>query len=508
MSLNVEKLDGNMAKLTIELEAGKVEDAITRAYQRIKNQVSLPGFRKGKVPQKMVEKQYGVEVFYEDAANYMINDSYFDEIADCDLDIVSMPEIDVVQIERDKPFIYTALVAIKPEVELGKYKGIEYTAADTKATKAEVDKELEQVRELNSRQVPVEDRPAEMGDITNIDYEGFVDGTAFAGGKDEGYNLTLGSNTFIPGFEEQVAGHKPGEEFDVNVTFPAEYQAPDLAGKAAVFKCKLNEIKVKELPELDDEFAAEVSEFDTLKEYKASIKKRIEERKKDEAEETAKGEIVDKLIEESKMEIPAPMLAEQVEKTANDFKTRMQYSGIPFEQYLQMVGQSEADFLKEVEPVALKGIKTRLVLEAVAKAENIEVTEEDFNNEVKKLAENYQMDPEKFIEYISPEEQDGLRQDIAVNKASDFLFANAKAAAKKAEDNAEEKTEEKKPVAKKAPAKKPAEKAEDKEEKPAAKKAPAKKPAAKKEEAPAEEEKPAKKPAAKKTTTKKAADKE
>ena len=477
MSLKVEKLEGNMAKLTIELGADKLEEAITRAYHKVKNQVSLPGFRKRKVPQKMIEKQFGVEVFYEDAANFLINDSYRDEVADCDLEIVSMPEIDVEQIERGKSFIYTALVATKPEVELGQYKGLEYTPADVKVTKAEVDADLERTRELNSRQVPVEDRPAQLGDICNIDYDGYLDGKRFDGGKDEGFNLTLGSQTFIPGFEDQIVGHNPGDEFDVNVTFPEQYQAEHLAGKPAVFKCKLNEIKAKELPELDDEFASEVSEFDTLKEYKASIKKRIEERKKEEARSAAKEELVAKVIENAKMIVPTPMIQAQAENTAQDFKMRMEYQGLPFDQYLAMVGQTEADFMKEVEPVALKTIQTRLVLEAIAKAENIEVSDEEFEAEIKRMAEAYQMDPAKFKEFMAPEEHDGLKRDIAVNKASELLVDLGVAAEKKPE---EEKPAEKKPAAKKKPAEK---KAEDTEEKPA------KKPAAKKTTKKAAEEK-------------------
>lgn len=438
MSLTFEKQDGNMVKLTIERSAEELDKAIVKAYQKIKNQVSLPGFRKGKVPQFMIEKQYGVEVFFEDAANFLINDSYKEEIEGCDLEIVSQPDIDVTQIEKGKPFIYEALVAIKPEVTLGEYKGLEYYKADVNVSDEEVEAELNRTREMNSRRVPVEDRPAQNGDIVNIDFEGFCDGEAFEGGKAEGHSLTLGSGTFIPGFEEQIEGKNVGEEFDVNVTFPEDYQAENLKGKAAVFKCKLNDIKVKELPELDDEFASEVSEFETLEEYKADIRKNMEEARKEEAKRAAENQLVEKAVENAQMIIPGPMVDMEAAQVAQNFQMRMESQGINMEQYFQFTGMTPEKFMEDAKTSAEKNIRSRLVLEAIAAAENLEASEEDLDKEIHKMAESYQMEYDSLNKMISDAERESMKKDVLISKAADFLYENGKAVDKPAEEAKEE----------------------------------------------------------------------
>ena len=424
MNLNVEKLDGNMAKLTIELETEKVDEAITKAYRKLRNQISLPGFRKGKVPQNIAEKTYGVEIFYEDAADFMINESYPEAYDAAGIEITSSPELDIEQLEKGKPFIYTAVVAVKPEVVLGEYIGLEYTKFDAAVTDEDVNKEIERTREMNSRRIPVEDRPAQMNDIVTIDYEGSVDGVPFEGGKADNYGLTLGSGTFIPGFEEQIAGHGIEEEFDVNVTFPEEYHAADLAGKEAVFKCIIHEIKVKEMPELDDEFAAEVSEFDTLEEYVADVRKELEKTKYEELKRTAEDEVVDKAVENAEMVIPEPMLKQKTEQTASEFERRMSYQGISMEQYLQIMGQTHEQFLEQVKPQALKSTKTRLTLEAIVEKEGIEVTEDDVTDEINKMAEAYDMEPDNVRNMLSEDDMKTLKMDLAVNKAAEFIFEN------------------------------------------------------------------------------------
>ena len=431
-----------MATLTVELEASKLDEAITKAYKKLKNQITLPGFRKGKVPQSLAEKTYGVEIFYEDAADILINESYpeiYDE-AEKEVKITSSPEIKVVQIEKGSPFIYTATVALNPEVTLGNYIGLEYTAFDAAVTDKDVEDEIERTREMNSRRVPVEDRPAQMDDIVTIDYEGSVDGVAFEGGKAENYGLTLGSGTFIPGFEEQVAGHSIDEEFDVNVTFPEEYQAAELAGKDAVFKCRIHEIKVKEMPELDDEFAAEVSEFDTLEEYKADIRKNLEESKYEEMKRTAEDEVVAKAVANAQMEIPEPMLKTKTEQTAAEFERRMSYQGISMEQYLQIMGQTYEQFLEQVKPQALESTKTRLTLEAIVEKEGIETTEDDITDEINKMAEAYDMEADNVRKMLSDDDMETLKLDIAVSKAATFLFE--KGVAVKPEEKEEEAPEE------------------------------------------------------------------
>ena len=376
MSLQVEKLEKNMAKLTIEATAEEFEKAVQKAYQKNKSRINLPGFRKGKAPRVMIEKMYGKGVFYEDAANELIPEAYGKALEECDLDIVSRPEIDVTQIEAGKPFIFTATVALKPEVTLGDYKGVEVTARPVEVTDDEVQAEIDKEREKNSRVTDVDDRVVEKGDLIKLDFDGSVDGEPFEGGKAENYDLTVGSGSFIPGFEDQLIGAKIGQELDVNVTFPEDYHAENLRGKAAVFKCKVNEIKVKELPEADDEFAQEVSDFDTLEEYKADIRKNLTERKEREAKNAKETEVVAKIVENAEMDIPEPMVNGQVTNMLQDFARRMQSQGLTMEQYFQFTGMDEAKVREQMRPEALKRIQNSLVLEAVAKAENTEISDE------------------------------------------------------------------------------------------------------------------------------------
>ena len=421
MSLTVEKLEKNMAKLTITVPAADFSEAVKKAYNKQKKQISVPGFRKGKVPQAYVEKMYGAEIFYEEAANICMEESYPVALDECELDIVSRPEIDVTQIEKGKDFIYTATVAVKPEVTLGEYKGVEVEAQDTTVTDEDVQAELLNVQKQNSRMIPVEDRAAKMDDEVTIDFEGFIDDVPFEGGKGENYQLTLGSHSFIDTFEDQIVGKNIGEEFDVNVTFPENYQAEDLAGKPAVFKCKLNGIKETELPEIDDDFASDVSDFDSLDEYKEDLKKTLEVKKQDAAKREKESLVVDKIIENATMDIPDPMVATQKEQMLNEFAQQISYQGISIDQYFQFTGMTKEQFMETAEPEALRRIKSRLVLEAVAKAENIEVTEEEVTDELKKMAETYQMEADKLIEMVGDSEKEAIKQDIAVQKAVDLV---------------------------------------------------------------------------------------
>lgn len=421
MSLTVEKLEKNMAKLTITVPAADFDAAITTAYNKQKKQISVPGFRKGKVPQAYVEKMYGAGIFYEEAANICMEQSYPGALDECELDVVSRPEIDVTQIEKGKDFIYTALVAVKPEVTLGEYKGVEVEKQDTTVTDEDVQAELLNVQKQNSRTVPVENRAAQMDDEVTIDFEGFVDGVAFEGGKGENYQLKLGSHSFIDTFEDQIVGKNIGDEFDVNVTFPEEYQAEDLAGKPAVFKCKLNGIKETELPELDDDFASDVSEFDTLDEYKEDLKKTLEVKKKDAAKREKESLVVDKIIENATMDIPEPMINTQKEQMMNEFAQQISYQGLSIDQYFQFTGMTKEQFMETAEPEAIRRIKSRLVLEAVASAENIEVSEDEVKAEITKMAETYQMEADKLIEMIGEEEKKAIKQDIAVQKAVELV---------------------------------------------------------------------------------------
>ena len=421
MSLQVEKLEKNMAKLTIEVSPEELEGALQHAYLKNRKQITIPGFRKGKVPRQIIEKMYGPSFFYEDAVNELIPSAYEKAVDECELELVSRPEVSIIQIEKGKPFIFTAEVAVKPEVELGQYKGIEVEKQDTAATDEEVDKEIDKERESNSRSITVEDRPVQDGDMTVIDFEGFVDGTPFEGGKGTDYPLTIGSGAFIPGFEEQLIGAEIGKETEVNVSFPEDYHAKDLAGKPAVFKCTVKEIKVKELPELDDDFAQDVSDFDTLEEYKADVRKKIEERKAASAKAKKEDAVIEKIIEGAKMEIPDAMVKTQAEQGVDEFAQRLQMQGMSIEQYLQYMGGSIDAMVEQYKPQALKRIQSRLVLEAVAAAENLEVSDEELEAEYSRMAEQYKMEVEKLKELFSDADKKNIREDLAIQKAVDLV---------------------------------------------------------------------------------------
>ena len=457
MSLQVEKLENNMAKLTIEVSAEELEKAIEGAYQKNKNKISIPGFRKGKAPRKMIEQMYGKEVFYEDAANALIPDAYDKALEECTEEIVSSPKIDVTQLEAGKSFIFTAEVALKPEVTLGKYKGVKVDKIDIDVTEDEVNAEIDKEREKNSRTVDITDRAVKNGDIATIDFEGFVDGVAFEGGKGEDYPLTIGSGAFIPGFEEALIGAEVGKETDVNVTFPEDYQAAELAGKAAVFKCKGKKLQEKQLPDLDDDFVSEVSEeSDTVDEYKAEVKKKLSDKKAADAKSAKEDAVIDAIIEDAKMDIPDAMVDTQQRQMLQDYAQRLQSQGISMEQYMQFTGLTTQALLDQIKPQALKRIQSRLVLEAVVAAENMNATEEEFEEEAKTMGEVYQMEVDKVKELLGENGKKQVMQDICIKKAVEFVVENAKedkpaakkTAAKKttkkakAEETAEETTEE------------------------------------------------------------------
>ena len=425
MSLQVEKLEKNMAKLTVEVSAEDFEKAIEKVYQKQKKQISIPGFRKGKVPRMMVEKMYGKEVFYEDAANDLIPDAYDNALDECEEDIVSSPKIEVTQIEAGKPFVFTATVALKPEVKLGEYKGIKIEKIEREVTEEEILAEINRERNKNARNITIEDRPVKDGDMTVIDFEGFVDGEAFEGGKGENYPLTIGSGAFIPGFEEQLVGAEIGKEVEVKVTFPEDYQAEELQGKEAVFKCTVHEIKEKELPELDDEFASEVSEFDTLEEYKEDVKKNLAEKKVKDAETARENAAVEAAVKASEIEIPEAMLETQQRQMVDEFSQRITMQGMSMEQYMQFTGATYEKLIEQVKPQAEERIRARLVLEAIAKAENIVATEEDYEKEMKTMAEVYQMEIDKVKELMGEREKKNIMLDLAVRKAADFVAENA-----------------------------------------------------------------------------------
>lgn len=443
MSVQVENLEKSMAKLTIEVSAEKVEEALQEAYNRQKNKISLPGFRKGKVPRNMVEKMYGPEIFYEDAANILIQKEYGPAVMESGVDVVSQPAIDLVQLEKGKPFIFTAEIAVRPEVTLGKYMGVTVTKIDTTVTDEEVDEEVERQRKSNARTITIENRAIEDGDTAVIDFEGFVDGEAFEGGKGENYPLVIGSHSFIDTFEEQLIGKNTGDEVDVNVTFPEEYQASDLAGKPALFKVKIHEIKGQELPELDDEFAQDVSEFDTLAEYKEDLKKKLTEQKEAAAKRDKEDEAIRKIVAKSKMELPEPMIEMQVQNIINDFATRISQQGLSMEQYMQFSGATIDSLKEQVRPDAIERIQSSLVLEEISKAENIEVSDEEVDQELERLAVAYRTDVESLREYASEGEIKAIKDDLAIQKAADLIMANVKERAKpkkKAKEEGEEET--------------------------------------------------------------------
>ena len=425
MSLQVEKLEKNMAKLTIEVSADEFSKAVEEAYQKNRGKISVPGFRKGKVPKNMIEQMYGKAVFYEDAANALIPGAYEKALEECEETIVSSPKINVTQIEEGKAFIFTAEVALKPEVTLGTYKGVEVDKIEISVTDEEVEADLKQQQENNSRVVTVE-RPVADGDIAVIDYEGFADGVAFEGGKGEDYSLTIGSHSFIDNFEEQLIGKNAGEECEVNVTFPEEYHAKELAGKPAVFKVTVKEVKEKQLPELNDEFAGEVSEFETLDAYKEDIRKKLTEKKEAEAKNEKEDAVITAVIENAQMEIPEAMVETQQRQIVDEFAQRLQMQGLSMEQYFQFTGLSYQHMLEQVKPQAERKIKSRLVLEAVVAAENIVATEEDYEEEIKRMAEGYRMEADKIKELMGEQGKKQIMEDLAVRKAAEFVVNEAK----------------------------------------------------------------------------------
>ena len=426
MSFKIEDLEKkNMKKLVIEVPAAEFEAAIEKAYQKNKNKINVQGFRKGKAPKSLIEKMYGPSIFYEDAANSLIPEAYSAAAKESGLEIVSRPEIDVTQVEKGKDFIFTATFAVKPEVKLGEYKGIEVEAAKIEVTDEEVAADLENARQQQARMITVEDRPVQDGDIATIDYEGFVDGVAFEGGKADGHALTIGSHSFIDTFEEQLIGKKIGEEVEVNVTFPAEYHAAELAGKPALFKVTIKGIKCRELPELNDEFAQEASEFDTLDEYKADIKAKIQTRKEKEADAAKREAVITKIIENTEMEIPEAMVEQQKIQMLEDFEMRLRSQGLSIEQYMQFTGMTANKFMESMAPQALKDIQYRLVLEAIAKEEKIEVEDSELDAEYQAIADTYNMPLDKVMSVIGEEEIAGLKKDVAVRKAADLVVEAA-----------------------------------------------------------------------------------
>ena len=438
MSYTVENLEKSMAKITITVDADAFEEAMVKSYNKNKKNISIQGFRKGKAPRKMVEKLYGPEVFYEDAANFAIPDAYEEAAKESGLEIVSRPEIDVVEIEKGKDFVFTATVAVKPEVTLGDYKGIEVEKKTVKVMAADVNAEIDKVREQNSRMITVENRGIKKDDTAVIDFEGFVDGEPFQGVKGEDYSLVIGSHTFIDTFEDQLVGKKAGEEVDVNVTFPEEYHEASLKGKPALFKVTVKEIKKKELPKLDDEFASEVSEFETLKEYKASVKKNLTERRKEEAKREKENEVVEKVVENITVELPEPMVDEQTQQMIQEFAGRLSSQGLSFDQYMQMTGMTVDALMGQMKPEAEKRIRTRLALEAIVDAEKIKATAKDIDKEIENMANMYQMEVDKIKEMIGDAEKEQIGKDLAVQKAVDFVVKNA-VEVEPAEEDKEEK---------------------------------------------------------------------
>ena len=425
MSVQVENLEKNMAKLTIEVSSEEFEKAIAKAYKKNKNKISMPGFRKGKAPRAMIEKMYGKGVFYEDAANSIIPDAYADAAKESELEIVAQPEIDVTQIESGKPFIFTATVALKPEVTLGEYKGIEVEKKEVEVTDEEVDTEINRVRESNARMIDIDDRAAQDGDTVVIDFDGYVDGKQFEGGKAEDYSLVLGSHSFIDNFEEQLEGKNIGEDVTVNVTFPENYQAEELQGKPAEFKVKIKEIKVKELPELDDDFAQDVSNFDTIAEYKEDLKKKLAENKEEALKREREETVIGKIIENAQMDIPEQMVEAQTRQMTQEFAQRLSSQGLSIDQYMQFTGLTPQKMIEELKPQALKRIQSRLVLEAVVAAENIETSEDELNKEIENMASMYQMEVDKLKEVIGEEEKKQISLDLAVQKAVEMVTSAA-----------------------------------------------------------------------------------
>lgn len=430
MSVQVEDLGKNMVKLTVEVPAEAVDAAIKAAYNKQKNKIAIPGFRKGKVPQVMIEKMYGPDVFYEDAANILLQVQYPAAVDESGVDVVSQPTIDISQLEKGKPFVFTADVAKRPEVTLGKYNGVTVTKIDTSVSEEEVDAEIEQQRNINARNVTVTDRPIQMGDTAVIDFEGFSEGVPFEGGKGENHPLEIGSHSFIDTFEDQLVGKNAGDEVEVNVTFPEQYQAPELAGKPALFKVKINEIRAKELPELDEEYVQDISEFDTVEEYREDVKKTLQERKENAAKGTKEDEAIQKIIDKSKMDIPDPMIDMQVQTMLDEFAQRIAMQGMSMEQYMQISGATVEKLKEQVRPEAIQRIQSSLVLEQIAKEENIVASDEDVEAEYEQMAAMYGMKVDDLKSYMGDSEKETMKRDIAVKKAVEFVMANVKERAK------------------------------------------------------------------------------
>lgn len=438
MNYTVENLEKSMAKVTITVDADKFEEAMQKSYLKNKKNITVQGFRRGKAPRKMIEKMYGEGVFYEDAANFAIDEAYGEFFDNNDLDIVSRPEIEVVEIGEGKDFVFTATVAVKPEVTLGDYKGVEVAKREVKVMAADVNAEIDKVREQNSRMITVENRGIKKDDTAIIDFVGSVDGVEFQGGTGKDYPLVIGSHSFIDNFEDQLVGKKVGEEVDVNVTFPEEYHAEELKGKEALFKVTIKEIKMKELPKADDEFASEVSEFETLKEYKASVKKSLTERRKEEAKREKENEVVEKVVENITVELPEPMVDEQTQQMIQEFAGRLSSQGLSFDQYMQMTGMTVDALMGQMKPEAEKRIRTRLALEAIVDAEKIKATAKDIDKEIENMANMYQMEVDKIKEMIGDAEKEQIGKDLAVQKAVDFVVKNA-VEVEPAEEDKEEK---------------------------------------------------------------------
>ena len=421
MSVQVENLEKSMAKLTIEVAADEFEAALNKAYQKSKNKINLPGFRKGKAPRAMIEKRDGAGSFVEDAANIIIPDAYESAAKESELEIVAQPEIAVEQAEKGKPFIFTATVAIKPDVTLGDYKGIEVEKKEAEVSEDEISAEIDRVRESNARMITIDDRATQDGDTVVIDFDGYVDGEQFEGGKAEDYTLVLGSHSFIDNFEDQLVGKNIGDDVEVNVTFPEQYQAEELQGKPALFKVKIKEIKVKELPELDDDFAQDVSECDTLDAYKEEVKSKLVKTKEDDIKREKEDAVIEKIIENATMEIPEQMVDAQTRQMTQEFAQRLQSQGLSLEQYMQFTGLTPQKMQEELKPQALKRIQSRLVLEAVVEAEKIEATQEDIEKEIENMAKMYQMEADKLKELVGEEEKKQIALDMAVQKAVEFV---------------------------------------------------------------------------------------
>lgn len=426
MSVQVENLEKNTAKLTIEVPAEKFEEAVQHSYNKNKGKFNIPGFRKGKAPFNMIKKMYGVGVFYEDAVDEVIDASYPDAAKESGLEIVSRPSISIEEIEEGKAFVYTAVVAVKPEVTLGEYKGVEVQKTKSEVTEEDIETEIKRAREKNSRLITVEDRGIEDGDQVTIDFDGSVDGKRFEGGKAEDYPLTIGSHTFIDNFEEQLIGKTTDEECEVNVTFPAEYHVEELKNKPAVFKVKVKEIQRKELPEANDDFASEVSDFDTMEEYKKDLTEKLQAEKIEAAKTADEDKVVAKVIENATMEIPDQMVEEQVNGMVNDYARRLESQGISFKQYVEITGMTAEKIGEQMKPQAIKRIQTRLVLEAVVKAENIQADDAAVEEQFDKMAEDFKMDKEQIKGMFGEEQIAQLKEDLAVQKAIDFLVAEAK----------------------------------------------------------------------------------